>query len=489
MGNAQKGSSHVVPVDSAPGAPKRAFDDPSELGEEERKASGSGTRTIRDGGSTVLNPRGRARTSSEEATFTRAEITRALERVSAAAGMFEGMQAPLASILRRDREEETRKRRENQALRMEVDRLRTQIDALTSGGGLAMAEALTATPTLADGRKVAMSRADVQHVRSIFDMFDLDNSGGINHSELKNLHAKLGEPLTDTEVRTAMLTMSPHGGEIKFDDFLRWWNEMNVNGTFGDRKGVRYAARFKFLRAKLRNIKCASVYTKEDGEVGTPEYRVRFFTTGPMGEEEQCSPWHDIPLHNSNGTYNFICEIPKWSRKKYEISTTELYNPIKQDTKHGKLREYKWGDMLFNYGAFPQTWEDPDHLSPDTGAKGDNDPIDVVELGGRSWSTGSIVQVKVLGVLALIDDGETDWKVIAINVEDPLADLVNDVADVEAVLPGAIGALRKWLKLYKSVNGGKINVYAFDGECKHRDYAEAVIAETHDHWRRREGME
>lgn len=27
---------------------------------------------------------------------------------------------------------------------------------------------------------------------------------------------------------------------------------------------------------------------------------------------------------------------------------------IKQDTKNGALREYKWGDMLFNYGAFPQ---------------------------------------------------------------------------------------------------------------------------------------
>ena len=31
--------------------------------------------------------------------------------------------------------------------------------------------------------------------------------------------------------------------------------------------------------------------------------------------------------------------------------------------------------MLFNYGAFPQTWEDPEHVSADTGAKGDNDPL------------------------------------------------------------------------------------------------------------------
>jgi inorganic pyrophosphatase len=37
--------------------------------------------------------------------------------------------------------------------------------------------------------------------------------------------------------------------------------------------------------------------------------------------------------------------------------------------------------MMFNYGAFPQTWEDPSHISQDTGKKGDNDPLDVVEIG------------------------------------------------------------------------------------------------------------
>lgn len=40
-------------------------------------------------------------------------------------------------------------------------------------------------------------------------------------------------------------------------------------------------------------------------------------------------------------------------------------------------------------------------------------------------SRGEVIQVKVLGTLALIDEGETDWKVIAINVEDPEADSYN----------------------------------------------------------------
>jgi len=40
-------------------------------------------------------------------------------------------------------------------------------------------------------------------------------------------------------------------------------------------------------------------------------------------------------------------------------------------------------------------------------------------------SSGEIVQVKVLGVLALLDEGETDWKIIAISVDDPDAQKIH----------------------------------------------------------------
>lgn len=38
---------------------------------------------------------------------------------------------------------------------------------------------------------------------------------------------------------------------------------------------------------------------------------------------------------------------------------------------------------------------------------------------------GQVIQVKVLGILAMIDEGEMDWKVIAINAEDPDAQNLN----------------------------------------------------------------
>jgi len=52
-------------------------------------------------------------------------------------------------------------------------------------------------------------------------------------------------------------------------------------------------------------------------------------------------------------------------------------------------------------------------------------------------------QVKVLGIMALLDEGETDWKVIVIDVNDPLAPRLNDIEDVERHLPGLIRATSK----------------------------------------------
>ena len=40
-------------------------------------------------------------------------------------------------------------------------------------------------------------------------------------------------------------------------------------------------------------------------------------------------------------------------------------------------------------------------------------------------SPGQVIQVKVLGILAMIDEGEMDWKVIAINANDPDAKDLN----------------------------------------------------------------
>ncbi|KAF9924500.1 Inorganic pyrophosphatase [Linnemannia zychae] len=202
------------------------------------------------------------------------------------------------------------------------------------------------------------------------------------------------------------------------------------------------------------------------------------------------SAFHDIPLYadKANNIFNMIVEIPRWSNAKLEISKDEQFNPIKQDVKKGKLRFvrncFPHHGYIWNYGALPQTWEDPTQSHPETKARGDNDPLDVCEIGEQVGYTGQVKQVKVLGVMALLDEGETDWKVIVIDVTDPLASKLNDIEDVERHLPGFIRATNEWFRIYKIPDGKPENQFAFSGEAKNKKYALEVIKETHEAWER-----
>ena len=50
------------------------------------------------------------------------------------------------------------------------------------------------------------------------------------------------------------------------------------------------------------------------------------------------------------------------------MSQDEPCTPIKQDIKKGKLRFYPY-NIHWNYGALPQTWEDPGHTHPEVPVK------------------------------------------------------------------------------------------------------------------------
>lgn len=64
-------------------------------------------------------------------------------------------------------------------------------------------------------------------------------------------------------------------------------------------------------------------------------------------------------------------------------------------------------------------------------------------LAPQVCSRGEVIRVKVLGVLAMIDEGETDWKVIAINIEDPEANNFNSKKP-DITQPGLSPALHTW---------------------------------------------
>ncbi|XP_069358139.1 inorganic pyrophosphatase isoform X2 [Maniola hyperantus] len=209
-------------------------------------------------------------------------------------------------------------------------------------------------------------------------------------------------------------------------------------------------------RPSVTSAASASMYVAEDrGSPYSPDYRVYFKdASGPI------SPLHDIPLWADRAARlaHMVVEVPRWSNAKMELSLAEPLNPIRQDVKSGALRYvanvFPHHGYIWNYGALPQTWEDPRHVDAATRARGDNDPVDVIEIGARVAARGDVLRVKLLGVLALIDEGETDWKLLAIDARDPAAAALHGPADVEARFPGLLRATVEWFRLYKDERDG-----------------------------------
>ncbi|KAK4645125.1 hypothetical protein QC761_311040 [Podospora bellae-mahoneyi] len=223
------------------------------------------------------------------------------------------------------------------------------------------------------------------------------------------------------------------------------------------------------------------------GHPFTKDYQVYFERNA---DKIAVSPFHDIPLHHdeARNVFNMVVEVPRWTNAKFEISRGKSMNPITQDTLDGNPRFtrscFPYKGYIWNYGALPQTWEDPHYTDPDTDAKGDNDPIDACEIGRAIAKTGDVKQVKILGVLGLLDEGETDWKLIVIDVTDPLADKLHDISDVEKHLPGLLDATRDWFRIYMVPNGYPPNEYALEGKFMDKAYALKVVKECSEAWRR-----
>ncbi|KAJ6440687.1 inorganic diphosphatase [Purpureocillium lavendulum] len=200
--------------------------------------------------------------------------------------------------------------------------------------------------------------------------------------------------------------------------------------------------------------------------------------------------WHDIPLYpnkTDDRIVHFYVEIPRWTDAKIETKRDEPLNPIFHDDKKKKPRfvvsVWPHRSYPFLYGSFPQTWENSNVKHNISGLPGDNDPMDVFDISGIDPGyVGQVKKVKVLGGLAMIDDGTTDWKAIVVDVNDPLANMVNSVEDLEKYRPGLKKQFYDWFTYYKVVKGDGLNTI-IGKDYKDAAYMREAIAESHGFWR------
>ncbi len=111
-----------------------------------------------------------------------------------------------------------------------------------------------------------------------------------------------------------------------------------------------------------------------------------------------------IPALSINSKLNAVIEIPAGTNKKVEYNkTTKSFETDKTD---GQDRIINFLPYLANYGFIPSTCSDLKE-------GGDGDPLDVLVLS-ESLPTRTIMEIEPIAMLKLLDNGELDYKVIAI---------------------------------------------------------------------------
>ncbi|XP_049850457.1 uncharacterized protein LOC126322619 [Schistocerca gregaria] len=233
-------------------------------------------------------------------------------------------------------------------------------------------------------------------------------------------------------------------------------------------------------------------YTTESvGDPSSIDYRLFVKNRDSASPDSFISFWHDIPFAADHPSLhgdlllNMVTEIPKGARAKLEMSKSEPYNPICHTINENKqIHTIKHSPVLYNYGFIPRTWEDPSVASFDNKYYGDDDPLDVIDIGYKFKPPGLVYRVKLLGSLALIDQGEIDWKLITISIDDPLCTRINTVEDIETFKPGITATLKDWYQNYKVVEGKNVNAFELGGVVKDREFTFKIIQQAHENWKK-----
>lgn len=172
--------------------------------------------------------------------------------------------------------------------------------------------------------------------------------------------------------------------------------------------------------------------------------------------------WHDINPEKINPEkFTAVIEISKGSKSKYELD---------KETGLLKLDRILYTSTHYpaNYGFIPRTFAD------------DGDPLDVLVLCSQQIYPMTLVECYPIGLIAMIDSGSNDEKIIAIPKNDPTYNQYQDISE----LPGHIfQEMKHFFQVYKMLENKETVVNDIHG----RYTAIEVIKQTIDSYNEKYG--
>lgn len=152
--------------------------------------------------------------------------------------------------------------------------------------------------------------------------------------------------------------------------------------------------------------------------------------------------WKDVKLDKrAPRIVDAVIEIPKLSRNKYEYDKAEEIFRLDR-VLHSPLH------YPVDYGFIPETYED------------DDDPVDVMVFGDEPSFQGSVLKVRPIGLLRMLDEGRPDDKVLAVPLGNPRFAQVKELKEMPDHL---LKELTHFFSIYKELEGKETKVLEWRG--------------------------
>lgn len=159
-------------------------------------------------------------------------------------------------------------------------------------------------------------------------------------------------------------------------------------------------------------------------------------------------------------SFHVVNEIPAGSFTKYEINA-----------ENGQLIVDRYVSMPVRYPA--------NYGSITSSAGGDGDPLDALVLTRDSIYPGAVIEVRPIGVLRMVDDGEADDKIIAVPT-DAVDPSYSDIEGVEDLPEMQTERLNAFFRVYKDLpEGGDVELNGFGDASEARD----ILTQAFDAYR------
>jgi len=152
-------------------------------------------------------------------------------------------------------------------------------------------------------------------------------------------------------------------------------------------------------------------------------------------------------------TLDMMVECPRNTRNKIE------WDP--------KIKQFRFSRMLFTSTQYPVEYG----FIEKSLAK-DGDPADIMCLTGAPTFTGCVIEVRIIGMLRMIDHGVEDNKMLSVPVRDPH---YSHIKKLKQVPKDRLNEIEHFFKVYKQLEKKKVRVLGWVGRKKALEYLKDAI--------------